>query len=244
MNDVTKLEEEVHGIKTKTKWGCLAWIALLVFGPIIVLAVVFSFEMYLKEKTLLISHSPNNARTIEVVEKGQPFIFGPSSVRIKSDRKHIDRNISNDGKTLKESNVAIHWNNDNEAMITLYGEEQSPEVIRFSAMNTTPFEESIEIDQGYFTFKKSESPNLVNIIELREVSKSKGAIQNSTVQIFYGERGSNLEKYKEHIPSDTYTSDNFMVSWLDDEQVKIEVVRKDNDGEIYIEDVIEIDIMK
>ena len=89
-----------------------------------------------------------------------------------------------------------------------------------------------------------ESPNLINIIELREVGKSKGTSQYSTIQIFYGERGSILERYKEHIPSDIYASDNFMFYWKNDEQVKIEVVRENEDGKTYLEDVIEIDLSR
>ncbi|NPC92515.1 hypothetical protein HOO54_09810 [Bacillus sp. WMMC1349] len=242
--DIDKdFNRDIEMTKKRTKWGCLIWAVILLFGPIIILVGVFSFEMFFKEKTLFISRSPNDTNAIEVVEKGQPAFFGPSSVRIKYGWKHIDRSVSNDGKILQDTNFAIHWNNDNEATITIYGEEQQPEVIKFNAKDSsTPFEENVEIELGSFTFKTSESPNHINIIEFREVSKSKGTSQYSTVQIFYGERGSILKRYKEYIPKDMYTPDNFVVYWKNNEQVKIEVIRENDRGETYIEDTIEIDL--
>lgn len=234
-------EKNIERTKKRAKWGCLTWAVILLFGPIIIFIGVFSFEMFFKDKTIVISHSPSETNTIEIVEKGAPAFFGPSSIRIKYGWKHIDRSVGNDGKTLQESNVAVHWENDEEATITIYGEEQSPEVIKFNAKESPNFEvgES-EIELGSFTFKTSESPNLANIIEFREVSKSDGSIKYSTIQIFYGERGSVLEKYKEYIPSDIYTPDNFKVDWKNDEEVKIEVIRKNDRGESYIEDTIKI----
>ncbi|WP_052360586.1 hypothetical protein [Oceanobacillus manasiensis] len=232
--------------KKRKKLRFFTWAVIVIVGPIIIFIGIFSFEMFFKEKPLVSSHSPNDINTIEVVEKGEPAWFGPSSVKIKYDGKHIDRSISNDGKMLQDSNFAIHWDNDNEATITIYGEEQYPDVITFNAKESPPFEgiEGKEIVLGSFTFKTSESPNLKNIIELREVNKIKDTSRYSTLQIFYGERGSVLEKYKEHIPSDTYTTDNFMVYWKNDEHVKIEVIREKDSGETYIEDTIEIDLSK
>lgn len=86
--------------------------------------------MYFKEVTLVESHSPNDIHTIKVVQKGSAFYFGPSTVRIKySWWRHLDKSISNDGKTLDPSNVSVRWKGDYEATITLYGEEQQPEVV-------------------------------------------------------------------------------------------------------------------
>jgi hypothetical protein len=241
-------KKNIELIKKRVKWGCLTWAAILLLGPIFIFIGVFSYEMFFKEKTLVTSLSPNGTSTIKVVEKGQPAWFGPSSVRIKYGWKHIDRSVSNDGKILLESNIAIHWDVDTEATITIFGEEQQPEIIRFNAKDSTPFQvgESeqggSEIELGSFTFKTRESPNLINIIEFREVSKSKGSTQYSTVKIFYGERGSILEKFKEYIPSDSYTPDNFMVYWKNDEQVKIDVITENDRGETYIEDTIDIDL--
>jgi len=40
------------------------------------------------------------------------------------------------------------------------------------------------------------------------------------------------------------TPDNFKIHWQNDEQVKIEVVRENDEGETYIEDVIDIDLSR
>src|SRR5690625_4459739 len=98
MDIYNDFKRDIETTKKRTKWGCLTWAVILLFGPIIIFIGVFSFEMFLKEKTLVISHSPNNINIIEVVEKGQPAFFGPSSLKIKYGWKHIDRNVGNDGK--------------------------------------------------------------------------------------------------------------------------------------------------
>lgn len=162
--------------------------------------------MYFKEVTLVKSHSPNNINTIKVVQKGSAFFFGPSSVRIKYGWwKHLDKGIANDGKNLDSSNVSVSWKNDYEATIILYGEEQEPDVVEIeisNKSNDSVFDdksdsktiEEIPKELGSFTFKISESPNLINIIEFREITRSKGSKPSSSVRIYYGKRGSILEK--------------------------------------------------
>jgi len=130
---------DMERTKVWSKFGCLAWFIILILGPIIFFIGFVVYEMHFKETSLLVSHSPNGTNTIEVVEKGEPAFFGPSSVRIKSGWEHIERSVSNDGKKLQESNAAVRWENDHEATITIYGEEQSPEVIRFNAEESPPF---------------------------------------------------------------------------------------------------------
>lgn len=83
MNDEREFAEEVYRTKKKATWGCLTWAVILLFVPIMTFIGVFSYEMYFKEETLVISHSPNDTNTIKVGEKGQPAFFGPSSVRQK-----------------------------------------------------------------------------------------------------------------------------------------------------------------
>ncbi|MFX3625017.1 MAG: hypothetical protein ACE3JP_13555 [Ectobacillus sp.] len=241
--DIDKdLEQDIERAKKRAKWGCLSF-AILLLGPIILFAIIFSYEMYVKESPLVVSHSPGNINTITVVEKGQAAWLGPSSVRIKYGWKHIDRSISNDGGILKPSNVAVSWKNGYEATITLYGDEQIPEIVKFHAEDSVPFKTG-QFDLGSFTFKTSESPNLIHIIEFREVNKSKGPAPYSTVKIYYGKRSSVLKKFKEYEPTDIYTPDNFNVSWKNDGHAAIEVVRKNETGETYIEDAIEIELSK
>ncbi|MEK5215938.1 hypothetical protein [Psychrobacillus sp. FSL H8-0487] len=129
MTSDNDLEQNIESIKKKTKWGCLAT-AALILSPIILFVGWFSYGMYFEEVTLVESHSPNNINTIRVVQKGSAFSFGPSSVRIKySWWKRLDKSINNDGKNLNSSNVSVSWKSDYEATITLYGEEQEPDVV-------------------------------------------------------------------------------------------------------------------
>src|SRR5699024_8791053 len=152
--------------------------------------------------------------------------------------------IHNDGAKLYPENVAVSWKNDNEATITLHGGEQVPEIVKFHAGDDEVFETG-QFDLGSFAFKTSESPNHINMIEFREVSKSKGPSPHSTVKIYYGKRGAAmLDKFVEHIPSDMYTPDNFNVEWKNDEQAVVEVVREDDNGEVFVEETIEIDVAK
>jgi hypothetical protein len=126
-------EKDIKRTKKRAKWGCLTWFVILIVAPILLIVGFFSYEMNFKEKTLVISHSPSEIYTIKVVEKGEAAWFGPSSVRIKYGWfKHIDRSISNDGKTLYSSNVSVDWKNDSEATVALYGEEQGPENVEIT----------------------------------------------------------------------------------------------------------------
>lgn len=253
------LERHIERSKKRAKWGCLIWACILIVGPIVVIVSLFSYEMYFKESTIVISHSPNNENTIEVVEKGEAAWFGPSSIRIKYGSRHIDRSIGNDGKTIDSSNISVRWVNDEAFVVTLYGEEQEPETVEiilgqgfriFSEKEQPeidPFEE-VEPEIGSFTFKTSESPNLINIIEFREMIEVKRPStvdpEFYSIRIYYGKRGSILENYKEYKPGASFTPDNFKVIWESDERVTIDVVRDNEKGETFVEHTIKIDLSK
>lgn len=117
----------------------MIWVVILIFGPIILFVGYFYYQTEIKERTLIDSYSPNGVNTIEIVEKGEPAWFGPSSVRIKYGHHHIDRIISNDGKRLNGSNTSVRWKSDDNAIITLNGEEQFPETIEFNKENLKIF---------------------------------------------------------------------------------------------------------
>ncbi|MGN7477980.1 hypothetical protein ACTHOQ_08985 [Solibacillus silvestris] len=142
------IEHDITRMKKRAKWGCLIWAFILFFGPIISFAGYFYYHMEIKERTLVLSHSPDNTNTIEIVEKGEPAFFGPSSVRIKAGNKKIDRIISNDGKRLNESNAFVEWINDDSARITLVGEEQYPEIIEFNKGKRKPFK-TVQVELDY-----------------------------------------------------------------------------------------------
>ena len=135
MRNEREIVGEIRRTKKKVKRVALTWLAILILVPILFIvynAVLFSYEMFLKESTLEISNSPNHVNTIEVVEKGEAFFFGPSSVRIKYGWKHTDSNIGNDGAILNSSNVSVAWEDDYNATVTLYGDEQEPETLKIS----------------------------------------------------------------------------------------------------------------
>lgn len=126
MNTEEQLKQEPN--HKKKKCGCLIWIFILLLGP-----GIFLYEEQFKETMLTTSVSPDGEHKIKVVEKGSAFFFGPSEVRIKSGWRYTDRMINNDGGTLYSSNVSIDWESNDIALITLLGDEQSPETIEYNA---------------------------------------------------------------------------------------------------------------
>ncbi|MFS1519542.1 hypothetical protein V1503_24245 [Bacillus sp. SCS-151] len=215
----------------------LLFFSILIFAfPLFLIGIFYFYEKELDSST-----SPKNINKIKIVEKGMTVGFGSSTVRIKSGWSYIDRKIYNDGGTLTSANVSITWEDDYKATIKLFGDEQIPEIIKFNAESDNPFMEG-QYELGSFSFKVSESPNLINIIELREISKSKGPSPYAILKIFYGKRGSPLHEYIEYTPTDNIFPDDFKIKWTNDEQVTIEIVKEDAMGEAYIEDTIELDL--
>jgi len=222
------LEQNSKSTKKKTTRG-RPITALRILIPIILVVGCFSYFLYLQDITLKKSHSPNNINTIKVVKKDSDSTHGPSPVRIKYGwSEHLDTSIENDGERLDPSNVSVDWKNDYEARITLRGKESVPEVVEFNISNKSNGSVFKKVQKvvSSFTFQKSESPNLINIIEFRETIKSKGPSPNSTVRIYYGKRGSILEKYKEVTLKEMYTIENFNINWRNDEQVQVEVLEE------------------
>lgn len=223
-----KLEQNSKSTKKKTTRGRLIT-ALRILIPIILVVGCFSYILYLYDVTLKKSHSPNNINTIKVVKIDSDSSLGPTPVRIKYGLwEHFDTSIANDGERLEPSNVSVDWKNDYEATITLRAKETVPEVVEFNISNKSSGSVFKKVQKvvSSFTFQKSESPNLINIIELRETIKSKGPSPSSTVRIYYGKRGSILEKYKEVTLKEMYTTENFNINWRNDEQVQVDVLEE------------------
>ncbi len=222
------LEQNIKSTKKKATRGRPVT-AIRISIPIILLVGCFSYFLYLQDITLKKSHSPNNINTIKVVKKDSDSTHGPSPVRIKYGwSEHLDTSIANAGERLDSSNVSIDWKNDYEATITLRGKETVPEVVEFnvSDKSSSSVFKKVQKVVSSFTFQKSESPNLINIIEFRETIKSKGPSPSSTVRIYYGKRGSILEKYKEVTLKEMYTTENFNINWRNDEQVQVDVLEE------------------
>lgn len=122
-------EQEIRRIKKRTARGCLIWFLVILSIPAGLIGY-FVYVTTFKETTLLISHSPNDINMIKVAQKGEAAFFGPSKVRIHfGPFKYKDRLIANDGGTLHSSNISVSWKNDDEATVTLYGDEQEPETV-------------------------------------------------------------------------------------------------------------------
>ncbi|MDT3766464.1 hypothetical protein ROV64_25600, partial [Priestia filamentosa] len=76
-------------------------------------------------------------------------------------------------------NVSVEWLNNEQAFITLDGDEQIPEVIEFKrnyGKDINPFK-VIQKSLGYITFEKSYSPGHENVIEYRAMTFSLGSSQ-------------------------------------------------------------------
>lgn len=123
------MDEDMFGIHFEKLKKFMIQGALLFLAFIFISGLYTFYEITLKENTLEFSPSPSSIHNIEVVQKGEATLFGPSSVRIRGNGSHIDRTIANDGKTLNSSNVDIIWEDDYNAVVTLYGEEQVPETV-------------------------------------------------------------------------------------------------------------------
>ena len=145
MYDDDDIESDIQKTKFLSGIGCLLWmliLTILIVTPIVYYAGKFIYNMEFKQTILAVSKSPDQLHIIEVVEVGEPAFFGPSKVKIKYENHYIDRSIGNDGATLHPSNVSVNWENDQEAIITLDGDEQDPEIVEFkqeSDKNTNPF---------------------------------------------------------------------------------------------------------
>ncbi|MDQ0229217.1 hypothetical protein [Metabacillus malikii] len=126
------IEQDIKNIKMRTKRGCLIFVAILAL--IIILPIgKFIYDAEYREYPLIVSHSPSNTNTIEVVEVGSPWFFTSSKVKIKYKSIHINRPLHNDGVGISNENVMVDWKSDYEATITLYGDKQEPDTVEFTA---------------------------------------------------------------------------------------------------------------
>lgn len=218
------IEKDINQTKSQTKWGCFLWAVILILGPIIFIVGYYYFQTEIKERTLILSHSPDGENTIEIVQKGEAAFFGPSTVRIKYGNKHIDRIISNDGKMLNDSNAFVEWKSDDSALITLLGEEQYPETIEFNKEKRKPFK-NVQVELESHTIIKSESPDKTKVIEIIETVMSQGEKPERLLRIYYGENGSALKEFKEDNPISFYT--DHAIEWTNNTQAFVKIYRNE-----------------
>lgn len=130
MNLDENIEQETERIKKRGKIGCLICLLLVLVIPVVVIGKVF-YEMSIEERTLEISHSPNNNNTIKVVQRGEAFLLGPSTVVVYYGNQAKELSVGNDGATVQPSNVTVSWQNDHRAKVTIHGESSKSVMIEF-----------------------------------------------------------------------------------------------------------------
>lgn len=247
-----EMEADLHRTKFFSGIGCFIW-AIVLFLIIAIPTVKFFANLYdeiiLKEKELVVSQSPNKINKLEVLQKGSSVSFGDATILIRYKNKEMKTHISNDGKDIHPStDISIIWKNDEEATITLDGEQQFPEIIEFKVphgkvSNSSPF---IVVQQkiGYATFQKSESPNRENVVELKTIAYSKGVLPKvdySSIRVYYGKIGANLQKYVEFQVDKKYSVNYFEIVWKDEQHLIIQAFEREN-GKSSIVNTKEIEI--
>ncbi|MFW0778651.1 hypothetical protein ACM6N5_00235 [Rossellomorea marisflavi] len=216
-------EQRFTGAK-RSRLGCFLWAIIVIFLSIALLVGNFYYEIEFKKRTLLLSSSPDHTNTIEIVEKGEPSFFGPSSIRVKSGDKQIDRLLYNDGARPNESNVDVKWNRDNTALITLSGREQRPETIEFNGEKEHPFT-NVQLDLKSETVATSISPDQTHMIEIKETIRSQGEKPEEYLTIYYGSQGGELKEYKK-LDQLLHYSDQ-MIEWTSPTHATVNIVRND-----------------
>lgn len=239
--------DAVSSDRKKANWGCLSWAVILVIAPIIILMGRFLYEMYFKERLLEASSSPDDQFSIEIVEKGSAFWFGPSEVRIKYKGGHLDQTINNDGSRLSAANVEVKWSEVDTALVTLYGDEQIPDTIEVNFYGKEGKAEVREEDAPGIkasTVQSSKSPNGQYKIEVRELAPLPDeGLGFQNIRVYYGKADGGLEKYEEYTPYESQITsvDEYRVEWFD-EKVSIKIMKKNQDFELYIYDTININL--
>ena len=120
--------ENYKTVKQKTflkyALGCFFGLIILRLVGIGVFVWAISFMSKADEKQLVISHSPNDINTIEVIAKNE-FPHQISTIIQYGDKSII--------KMYRPDNVAIEWHNDYEAdvIFTIYSKEPETFFVKF-----------------------------------------------------------------------------------------------------------------
>lgn len=109
--------------KLFTGIGCFFWIVILVL--VVVLVPVWLYFSYPEETQLMVSHSPNNINTIEIVRIDE---FPDPTLRINYDDKSIM-------KTKLPDDLSVEWENDYEANVILIRQKREPDVVKIKFNN-------------------------------------------------------------------------------------------------------------
>ncbi|MGG0716737.1 hypothetical protein ABE096_03940 [Robertmurraya massiliosenegalensis] len=109
--------------KLFTGIGCFFGIVILVL--VVVLVPVWLYFSYPEETQLMVSHSPNNINTIEIVRIDE---FPDPTLRINYDDKSIM-------KTKLPDDLSVEWENDYEANVILIRQKREPDVVKIKFNN-------------------------------------------------------------------------------------------------------------
>ncbi|MBM7542800.1 hypothetical protein [Amphibacillus cookii] len=110
-------------VKFLTGIGCFWVIVILVL--MVVSVPVWLYFSYSEETQLLVSHSPNNIKTIEIVRIED---FPDPTLRINYDNKSIM-------KTKLPDNISVEWENDYEANVILTRQKREPDIVKIEFNN-------------------------------------------------------------------------------------------------------------
>ncbi|PLR94624.1 hypothetical protein [Bacillus sp. T33-2] len=242
-------DDEIEYYKARSKFisgaGCFIAVAVVI---LILIVSVFSFAskvldlMEPKDRQLFVSKSPDQTHAIKVIEKGRGLSFADPTVLISYKKYKIERQLNNDRKDLAADNVSINWNNNEEATVILYGDEQYPRVIQFKVpeKGEYPFQ-VIKEDLDIITLLSRQSPNHVNVVELRR-KRSLGMpyANNPPVEVYYGKIGSSLQKYDAPYADQQHRMDFFEIIWHDDQHATIHAKQHLGKGSTRLVSTLEI----
>lgn len=198
----------------------------LIWGMALLFGLLILRGYWIDSDVLLTSQSPNGEHTIEIINRGTEGFFGRSHVRIKYKNQHLDRDISNDGKNLRDAHASVEWTSKDTALITLTGEEQYPEIIEFDSKGSDVFK-TIQVVLDANTLTTSVSTDHTKVVEIRHLTRSEGEKSAKFLRYYYGENGSTLDEYEE--VDFFYSTDHYEFEWVNNDHVSISRVSQENE---------------
>lgn len=92
---------------------------------------IFCYDLDYRVSEIARKAAPDGSQEVVFYEIGSAVFFGPSDVRLVLEQdgtelNRIDLSISNDGKSLDDSNWSPVWLTD-QFRVFIYGEEQTPQ---------------------------------------------------------------------------------------------------------------------
>lgn len=111
--------------KAKLFTGICCFFGIVILVLVVVLVPVWLYFSYPEETQLMVSHSPNNINTIEIVRIDE---FPDPTLRINYDDKSIM-------KTKLPDDLSVEWENDYEANVILIRQKREPDVVKIKFNN-------------------------------------------------------------------------------------------------------------